>query len=442
LRSAIALLHGDELSCVLAFSALRDLMRLVCCSHRFHAVVSTVRCLGLHLKGGATIVPPSSSTLSHHVTSLHLERPSHSDAPLTRDILRQLRGLPRLTALQLSLAGYGAVDHIMEGLTLDNAAATLRALLPSQLRSFSVTLGSTKNLLSQHNTALASSICAAVVVEMPQLTELGIEQHSKSMNARLELALLPHLRKLTLGPARFMEDLAELKQLSQLCELSLHDDHAERIRLLCQLPHALQLECLTLSSDKLVLDVETMRALLHLPTLTVLNPGHIQPDAWSLLPQLPLLRRFRLHPSKPLTLEQMSSLCEALSRCSALVDLTLRYVSFVAVDGTRLTAEQTRANWTDLLGSVPRLRRLGFHANVTHFLPVLPSLLPQLDHLALSGSGKPDVDHFAAVAHPNIRILECCYINLRFPSIAQVRFWLGRERLPKLEQYIRADCVV
>jgi len=93
-QQSISRLHDDELSCVLPFLSLPDLAQLVRCSRRFNALARKERSRGLQLKGGSTIVPPSSSTLKHHVASLHLERSSDSDAPLTLDVLRRLRGLP------------------------------------------------------------------------------------------------------------------------------------------------------------------------------------------------------------------------------------------------------------------------------------------------------------------------------------------------------------
>jgi hypothetical protein len=66
-------LHDDELSCVLHFFPLKDLVQLVRCSRRFNGVARKVRSRSLQLKGDATIVPMPSSALSHHISSLHLE---------------------------------------------------------------------------------------------------------------------------------------------------------------------------------------------------------------------------------------------------------------------------------------------------------------------------------------------------------------------------------
>jgi hypothetical protein len=367
---SILRLHDDELSCVLALLTLKDMAQLVRCNQRFNHVARKARSRGLHGKGDAAIAPMPSSALSHHATSFHLLHDSASDALLVRDVLRQLRGLPNLMALQITLFNDFAVGHFMQGLSRENTAAELRAALPTRLRSFSVTLGYWSQPLDEQTSALASSFWAALG-DMTELTELRIEQHSERMHVRSELAGLAHLRKLTLGPAGQMgEYVAELKQLNQLRELTLHDRRAERIHLLCQPPHALPLESLTLPS--MVVVEATMRSLLHLPTLTALDPLFIESTAWPLLPQLPHLCRLSLRPSTSLTPAKLSSLCAALSHCSVLEYLTLKHVHFEADDRTRLTTQQMRAAWAALMNSVPNLRSLGVDGNVTRLLPALP----------------------------------------------------------------------
>jgi hypothetical protein len=433
---SISRLHDDELSCILPFLELADLAQFVRCNRRFNAVARKERSRGLHLESDANPAPLLLSSLGHHVSSLHLERLSPSDAPLTRDILHQLRDLPRLTSLEIVLPRDDDVDHLMQGLSLDSVAAELRAVLPTQLRSFTVVVGQKFGWLDEKTAALASSFWAALG-DMTQLTELTVKQQSLYMHIRPELAQLVHLRKLTLGPAGEVgEHVGELKQLSQLRELTLLDRNPERIRLLCQPPHALQLDCLSLPSTGL--DAETMRALLHLPMLTTLDSCGMSSDPWPLLPQLPCLRCFSFHSYSSLTPEHLSSLCAAFSHCSALEELTLKYVRF-----SPLSAEQKRAAWAALLSSVPSLRRLGVYVDVTHLIPVLPLHLPVLEHLSLSGWGDGGVDHLASVAHPNVRVLEFGLMIWRQPSDEQLRACMHSERLPKLERCVfRADCVV
>jgi hypothetical protein len=192
-------LHDDELVCVLPFLSLKDLSRLVRCSRRFHGVVRKERSRELHFRGDATIVPLPFSVLSHHVASLQLEDEFNGNPRITRAVLRRLRDLPRLTALNLTLDDTAAVGYFMRGLSPETAVAALRAVLPTQLRSFSITTG-LQMPLDEQSAVLASSFWAALV-DMTQLTELTLEQHSRHLHVRPELAGLTHLRKLTLGPA-------------------------------------------------------------------------------------------------------------------------------------------------------------------------------------------------------------------------------------------------
>jgi hypothetical protein len=439
LRS-ISRLHDDELSCVLPFLALKDLAQLVRCSRRFNGVARKERNRGLRLKGDAAVVPLLlTSVLSHHVSSLHLNHYFSSDAPVTRDTLRRLCDLPRLTALQLSLQTDESVNLLMQGLSPETAAAALRAVLPTQLRSFGVTTGTRYSQLSEQTAALASAFLAALG-DMTQLSELSIEQRSERMHVRPELAHLLHLRKLRLGPIGGMDEhVGELKQLNQLRELILSEKRLEHIRLLCQPPHALRLESISLPFT--TLDEATMRALLHLPTLTALNPNCIRHDAWPLLPQLPLLRRLRLCPPLSLTPNSLASLCDSLARCSTLEDLTPS-VRFVSANHTELTAVARRAGWAALLSSVPNLRRLSVSGDLDALFPVLPSHLPLLESLSLSGTGSLGVAYFARMGHPNLQQVEWGLLNKRAPSAEQLRLCMRSERLPKLERCdYRANCV-
>jgi hypothetical protein len=438
---SISRLHDDELSYVFSFLELEDLAQLVRCNRRFNDVARKERSRGVHLEGDASIVPPFSSTLSHHATSLHLV--SDSDAPISLDTLRQWRGLPHLTALQFKLRNADDVDHFMQGLSLTNAAAALRAVLPTRLRSFSVVVGSTDCWLNERTAVLASSFLAAVD-DMTGLTELRVEQHTfnNRMYVRSELAGLPHLRKLTLGPAGWWgEFVAELKQLSQLRELILLDNFPDRIHLLCQPPHALQLESLSLPLLYPWVDAELMGALLHLPTLTSLELSSIIPEAYPLLPQLLLLRRLPLRPYYSLTPSSATSLCAALSRCAALEDFSLYFFGFAfkTLQNEALTAEPERVSWAALLSSVPNVRRLCINCKIDALVPVLPFHLPRLEELSLGGWRECAADLFPSIAHPNLRLLELVSDTPPPPSEEDVRAWMGSDRLPKLERYHRAS---
>jgi hypothetical protein len=436
LRS-ISRLHDDELSCVLAFLSLTDLAQLVRCNRRFIAHARKERSRELCLEGSLNIVPVASSALSHHVASLQSEHKFNGNAMITCDTLRQLHGLPRLTALTLILRDAAAISHFMQGVSPDNAAAALRTVLPTQLHSFSVITGHRYYPLRKQSAILASPFWAALG-GMTQLTELHVEQHSEFIHVRPDLAGLSHLRKLTLGPAGDRSEYVdELKQLTQLRELTLHDTLPERIRLLCQPPHALQLENFALPS--MAMDEETMRAVLQLPTLTALDVHRIRPEAWLLLPQLPLLHRLRFSPSGLLKPDRMASMCAALSRCSALVDLSFA-ADIVSADGELLTAEQEQAAWAALLNSVPNLSRfcVVLSADIAPLLAVLPLHLPVLEELSLGGWDHPEeAVHFEALAHPNLRLLELGSSDPPPPSQEEAQAWMGSERLPKLERYIR-----
>jgi hypothetical protein len=233
---------------------------------------------------------------------------------------------------------------------------------------------------------------------LTQLTELRIEQYSGYLSMRPELAGLSRLRKLTLGPAgQRGEHVADLLQLSQLRELTLLDFQKGRLRIRGQAPPSLQLESLTLA---MTLDYKPMCAVVHLPTLTALDPAFIDSTAWPLLPQLPRLRRLSIRPSDSLTPKGLASLCEALSHCLVLEELTLQYVYFVARNGSELSAELEQAGWAELLGSVPGARRLCVGGNVDSLVPVLPLHLPLLEHLELSSRSHLHLD---ASVHPNLR---------------------------------------
>jgi hypothetical protein len=91
---SISRLHDDELSCVLPFLSLPKLAQLVRCSRRFNGLARKERSRDLHLEGESTIAPLPSSGLSHHMTSIRLQRFSEARPPVTRTTLRQLRALP------------------------------------------------------------------------------------------------------------------------------------------------------------------------------------------------------------------------------------------------------------------------------------------------------------------------------------------------------------
>jgi hypothetical protein len=112
---------------------------------------------------------------------------------------------------------------------------------------------------------------------MTQLTELSIRNFNPDQRSCMDLpstmlAQLPRLRKLTLIQLDFRCTegwLAQHKQHEALRELNLFLKYAQLV-VLCTQPHFRQLESIGLPGAQLY--EATMRALMHLPTLTALDP--------------------------------------------------------------------------------------------------------------------------------------------------------------------------
>jgi hypothetical protein len=334
---------------MIPFLSLADLAQFVRCGRRCNGVARKERSRQLHLQRDARLVPLPSSSLIHHVTSLRLQTPHMIPAYVTRDTLRQLKECPRLASLHLQLDRFGDSGALMQKQTKAQTAAALRAVLPTQLTSFGVAFGGFKTL--------CAAFCAAISV-MPQLTELSIFHTTIFPLLELPPGMLTHfprLRKLKLHRVDWTaQALAELKQLSELRELSFHSSFMQNVELVavCAPPHSLQLESIKL--ERMSIDEMAMRALLYHPTLTALEATEIKADAWPRLPQLPLLCRLSFNPEGTLTTELTASLAAALSGGQALVDLSLPHVGFEEA----LTEEQRSACWAQILRSVPNLRRL------------------------------------------------------------------------------------
>jgi hypothetical protein len=333
---SISRLHDDELVCVLSFLFLPDLSQLVRCSRRFNGVARKERSRGLELLTSAVTVPSLlSSTLGHHVTVLLLERRREAEAAVTRATLVQLRSLSQLTALSLQLRTNDDVAALVRGLTRETAVAVFQATLPPQLRAFEFSLRAVSLQSSAEAQLLLSAVLGALPV-LTHLTTLCIRQVCLLSEMRLDvLSQMPHLRSLSLNYVRWTDErLAELKQLSTLREFESIMSSEELFKF-CQPPHSLQLEHFHLTG--IAVDVPLMRALLHLPTLTALEHLHLLPEAWPLLPQLPLLRRLGIGLFNDLTAEHTSLLSASLSSCRALTELTILHVSFVNGHGREST---------------------------------------------------------------------------------------------------------
>jgi hypothetical protein len=112
-----------------------------------------------------------------------------------------------------------------------------------------------------------------------------------------------------------------------------------------------------------------------------------------------------------------------------LTDLSLQLIRF---DGAA-TPEQCQARWTDILRSVPNVRRLcAFQHSFIYFLTALSECVPLLEHLRLDNvGGMGTAAFFLQLAHPSVRQLQLIGSKI---SEAQVRALVRSARLPKLER--------
>jgi hypothetical protein len=287
-------------------------------------------------------------------------------------------------------------------------------------------------VLSHSTRLLLSSVFSAVAV-MSQLTELDIRSWSYGMplDARFDvLAQLPQLRKLALYGIDWTDGrIAELKQLSQLREL-FTDLASHTLIALCQPPHSMQLECIDLGSISVTQSV--MLALLHMPTLTELQPKYLRSDAWLLLPQLPMLRRLTVNPFSVLSNARATLLATSLSGCRALTELELCGIVFEDADGGDATDEQQQAHWAEILRSVPLLQRFTVTTRpALSLLAVLPAHLPQLVHLKLRTSAAAN-EVVARLAHPTVQELVLVHPILSQLDASQVQQLTRGPRLPRL----------
>jgi hypothetical protein len=377
-------LHDDELSCVLPFLVLADLAQLVRCSRRLRHVARKEHSRGLEIDPAVSDIPfLARSSLRHHVMALDLYQHGASDAHVTVQTLLGLRSLPQLTKLDVRVQSDGGVAVLLQGLPPKAVTKKLCRVLPTSLRSCSFTTRLVERPMQVVSTTTLAAAFLAAATNMSQLTELSIDHDASWDGMRLDaLVVLPLLRKLTIT-GRWMSGtpLSELKALSQLRQLTVRNVHPGDVVQMCQPPHSLQLE--TLNGVNLQLGV-SMRALTHLPTLTELDPLSFFPADFPLLPELPRIRKLAIRWTAALTVAEAASLSDALSRCPALLDLTL-CVEFGQANGAWPTPEEEqRARWTALLRSVPHLCRLSVEStSFAALVAVLPDHLPQLEQLAV-----------------------------------------------------------
>jgi hypothetical protein len=441
---SISRLHDDELVSVLAFLHLKDLAQLVRCSRRFNGVARRERGRELAATPAMRSIPALvRSSLSHHITSVRLEKRDASDSNITRATLQQLRSLPQLTKLDVRVYTEGAAASLLHGASSASAAESLQTVLPSSVRALSLTAFPQSRRAPEDKFKAVIATFLGAVVAMPQLMELTLRQTAQWNGMRLDaLAALPQLRKLSLLSSSTGLSLVPLKAMNQLRELTLGFVESEELLSLFTLPHSLQLEVLRMETE---LFGDEMRALLSVPTLTELQPFGMDADAWSLLPQLPHLRRLVILPETSLTAEHTSSLSTALSRCTALEDVTLS-ASFEPDENEQEEEElldengavfQTvmEARWTDILRSVPNLRRMTVatgNDELRALFTVLPAHLPRLEQLMLDGWSGSVVSILTQLAHPTLKQLELTEKLHRALSQEQLQSMLHNPRLPYL----------
>jgi hypothetical protein len=425
---SISRLHDDELTCVLSFLALKDLAQLVRCSHRFNDVIRKKRSSELHIAPTvSSIAALVYSSLSHHVSSVRLNKRDPCDAHITRATLHQLRSLPQLTKLHVSVRSDDVAAALLQSAS-SATAETMQAALPTFLRSFSFT---TRPIFEKMQSTFLGQLGVgflAAAANMTQLTELRIDHEAAWSNMPLDvLVALPLLRKLTVVGSFSGTPLYRLRQLSQLRELELGRVRSEDFMSMCQPPHSLQLETLRIEIGLCEAE-RILRALLHLPMLTELEPHPFHPSAWPLLPQLPRLRRLTISPGVLFTGELASSLSESLAACAALDDLTLSF-TFTQADGSKLSEDEQRTGWAALLHSVPNVRRLVVGTQfVTPFLTVLPVHLPRLEQLVLRSWDRDVI--LARLAHPTLQEFEL--ETLHSLTDNEVHSLVHNPRLPQL----------
>jgi hypothetical protein len=439
---SISRLHDDELLHMLSFLALKDLAQLVHCSRRFRHVARKERNRGSEIAPAVRDIPSLvRSSLKRHVASVLLSE-SGVGAHVNRATLQQLRLLPHLTKLDVRVADIDTAKALLprwSTTSVTAAAEKLIAALPTQLRSFCF---ATCPLYWTESTIKFETLSAAFLTAaatMRQLTELRISHSARWDGMQLDaLVALPQLRTLTIAGSLAQQNraLSGLRQLRQLRELTLKCIQPEDFALLCQPPHALQLEALRVDMG---LGAHQMHALVQLPTLTELESPFVHPDAWPLLPQLPLLRRLQIVHAMEFTEALTSSLSSSLARCTALDELTLS-VTFAPsfwqqFYGVASTEEERQAQWTTLLRSVPNLVRLGVRLeDASSLLAVLPLHLPRLERLLLRSLDVRGDVTLAQLAHPTLQQVDVrCTLTeeevqalLRNPRLPQMRSCLTR----------------
>jgi hypothetical protein len=147
------------------------------------------------------------------------------------------------------------------------------------------------------------------------------------------------------------------------------------------------------------------------------------------LPRLPLLQRLSFKPYVKLTAEETLLMCSSLSLCKSLADLSLNEIEFEEAT----TTDQIQARWTDILCSVPNLRRLHIEQDrIVSFLAVPATHLPVLEDLLLCYDKLSSEDFLAQLAHPSVRRIQLNSWIVEFTQ-EQVRALVRSAQLPQLD---------
>jgi hypothetical protein len=418
---------------VLAFLPLKDLSVLVRCSRRFNNVARKERSRGVYIRPAVRSIPLLvRSSLSHHITSVRVVPESESDAPINRTTLEQLRALPQLTELAIHVFDNDTAERLLQGVpSADSASAgaALQAVLPTTTRSLSINTRPLAWRLPLPVMVTLGTAFFAAAATMHTLTELNV-WHERWDGVQMgAVSALPLLRKMKLTGPLNGAVLSEVKQLSQLRKLTLELGTSEDLLSLCQPPHSLQLE--TLRVELWILAAE-MRALLQLPTLTELDVNSLHSSAFPLLPHLPLLRTLKMDSGELLTSARTSSLSASLARLNALEDLTF-LVEFDGDDEGEdelLPNEELEARWTQILRSVPNLRRMVVETKSSNSLvAVLHAHLPRLEQLALRGWEGCENLILTQLAHPTLKQFG---FETRELTEEEIHSLLHNPRLPRL----------
>ena len=239
--------------------------------------------------------------------------------PLRLEHLRALRSLPRLTVLTTALDGGDLQPaSLAAGESRPQRARLLCDALPLHLRT--LTLAMSNLLLDRADSGQALVDALPALQDLAKLHLLKFNNPSLDVSPLRQLPLLGHL---TLETYLTPTQCTELKEISTLTSIDYGQcasDGSERMLFIP--PHRLQrLERINLRAVSI--DLPTLDALLHLPSLRVLQSDDVQPECWGGLGGLTQLHTLSLHLYDPFTSAQLALLGHSLSSLPHLSDLDI-----------------------------------------------------------------------------------------------------------------------